>query len=130
MIWLSRSTSVPSLVSVRLNGNGAPQGASQAIARVTPFPAQYAADLGGLTLTLAGRKEIANWAGASANDIVTFPVVGTPHGTVMRTPLPGPNGSYTHASATNADARTLVVLTISDQGSLSQLYAQVTPLPH
>jgi hypothetical protein len=129
VIWLSRSTAAaPNLLSVRLDGGGAPAGPPQSIGQVTPFPAQYPADLSGLTLTSAGAEEIANWAGVSANDTVTLPVTGSASGTVKRTPTGGQPSVYSHASATNAAARTLVVLSISNQGSLSQLYAQVTPL--
>jgi hypothetical protein len=131
VIWLGRSTpGAPNLLSVRLNGTGAPEGPPRFVGQVSPFPAQYPANLGGLTLTPAGREEIANWAGGSTNDTFTLPVTGMAPGTLTRTPQNGLPSVYSHASATNAAARTLVVLNTSNQGTLSQLYARVTRLPN
>lgn len=131
VIWLTRSTpGAPTLASVRLNSSGAPIGPAQFIGQVSPIPAEEPADLGGLTLAQAGFKEIANWQGLGAIDTFTIPATAAAPVSVTRTPLGGAGGSYTHASATNTSARTLAVLNTSSQGSLSQLYAYVTPLPN
>lgn len=131
VIWISLSPpGAANLLTVRLNGNGVPLGPPQSVGQVIGFPAQSPADLGGLTLTPAGREEIANWAGVSANDTVTLAVTGAAPPTVTRTPQRGEPSVYSHASAANSAARTLVVLNMSNQGSLSQLYAQVTRLPN
>ena len=131
VVWLRSSTSgAPSLVSMRVNSTGASAGSPQPIGQVSPFPAgEPPAELSGLTLAPAGQQEIVNWQGFDAIDTFTIPAVGTAPVSVIRTPLRGADGSYTHASATNTAARSLTVLSTSDQGSLSQLYAQVTPLP-
>ena len=131
VIWLTHSTpGAPTLASVRLNSSGAPIGPAQSIGQVSPIPAEEPADLGGLTLAPAGFKEIANWQGPGTIDTFTIPAIGAAPVSVTRTPLGGAGGSYTHASATNTAARTLAVLNTSSQGSLSQLYAHVTPLPN
>lgn len=130
IIWLSRSaTGATTLLSMHLSTNGTSAGAVQSLGQISPIPAEEPADLSGLTLASAAHKDIANWQGFAAVDTFTIPL-GTGPVSITRTRLGGASGSYTHASATNTTALTLAVLSTSNQGSLSQLYAHVTPLPN
>jgi hypothetical protein len=130
VIWLRRSTpTATSLVRLGLTSSGAPAGSPESIGQVSPIPAEEPpAELSGLTLVPAGSQEIANWQGFDAIDTFTIPAAETAPVSVIRTPLGGGVSVYTVASATNTTARTLTVLRTSNQGSLSQLYAHVTPL--
>lgn len=130
VIWLSHSgTGATTLLSMHLNTSGTSAGPPQSLGQVSPIPDEEPADLSGLTLAPAPHKDIANWQGFDAIDTFTVPLSTAPV-SVTRTPLRGASGNYTHASATNTAALTLAVLSTSNQGSLSQLYARVTPLPN
>lgn len=130
VVWLSRSaTGATSLLGMHLSTSGTSAGPAQSLGHVGPIPAEEPADLGSLTLAPAPHRDIANWQGFDAIDTFTIPL-GTAPVSITRTRLGGASGSYTHASATNTTALTLAVLSTSNQGSLSQLYAHVTPLPN